>query len=709
MELETTATDPKLQDLRVKPQNLILHFGVFGLYLLGAIIFTWPLALNLNNRLISSFGGDVWQHIWHMWWARDSVFEEHLNPFFTNKLYHPTGVNFYFQALNLPTGLISTPFQYIFGLVTAFNMILILNVAWACYTAFLLARYITGSVAGALVAGAIYGFSPLESININQGQFEQMSLGWFPLFVLFFLKVMRRDRNLYLNIGIAALLLAINSLVTWYLALFGWMFCGLYLLYALLIDKSWNDRLKTLGRFTAVFALYGVAIAVVLVPTISASKDGVNNVEQPLLTVAYNSATLKGFFGPGPSPAWNLLGFIPGEGVHGYKETYFGYVGLILGIMGLLGNFRRLWFWAATIGIFFVLALGPVLQFSYNGNLTQADFDKMLPMPARLLYSLPLLNVSRVPVRFSVIIMLALGVLAAAGVARLQNRLGDNRPWLKKALPALGVALVFLEFFPGGRTLVDTAIPSFYSQMDKEPGYAVFEMPDKFTSHGMYFQTLHQHTIVGGYTSRPVAYVLDDVPGIRELRSLRLIQYQRDIIDLTSISNTAYALEYYDIRYIILHPSALRGEAIDEILKATLGKRTPCYEDTAADLIAYCFRPEPGTTLTSANLIYSLGDGWQGRAAGGTQRTTTGGDTQLVIFNPAKTAMPIQLSAPLQATGKASVLQLWREGKQLAETEVSTSSTPTSFNFTLNPGMNVLTFRPKDKGQQFTFGQIQVK
>jgi hypothetical protein len=433
-------------------------------------------------------------------------------------------------------------------------------------------------------------------------------------------------------------------------------------------------------------------------------------VEQPLLTVAYNSSTLKGFFAPGPNPLWDIAG-LSSEGSNIYKETYLGYVGLALAGVGLAVAFRKYWFWL-MVGLFFiVLSLGPALQFSYNPNLTQSDFDKLLPMPARLLYSLPLLNVSRVPVRFGLLVLLALGILAAVGISYIQSRLGKT-PWQKLALPALAGLLVFLEFLPGGRTLVDTSIPDFYKNLDKNGNYAVFEMPDRAVSKGMYFQTEHKAPLVSGYTSRAVAYALENVPGLRELRALRLTaQYQRDIIDLSSLSNTPYAFYYYNIRYLIMHPTYLRGESYQEVLNATLGQRKPCYESAPDDLVVWCFPPtEEPKSYNAGQLMFALGDGWQGRrilANGEVQRDMAGPESQLVVFNPARTSMQVELSVPVRS-GKSTNLQIRRDGSVLAEAIAGTDFAPLTFKVSLNPGLNVLTFRASDSSTPVTFGLIKV-
>lgn len=676
---------------------------------MGALVFTQPLALNLSNRVIYANGEDVWVHIWHIWWARYSIFEQFINPFYTRLIYHPVGVGLYFQPLTLPNGILSTPFQYLLGLIPAFNLLFIFNVTLAGYTAFLLGKYLSGSLAAGLVTGTIYAFSPLESSLLDLGQLEQISIGWFPLFLLFFLKYMRQERRPRLNLTLAILLLLLVSMVTWYHALFAWLFCGLYLLYSLLNASGWKARLADIKRFVLLFAIYGVLIAPILLPTLVSTKEGGNAVEQPLLIVAYNSASLLGFVAPGPSPLWNIAGS-SGD----YHANYLGYVALALAAVGLFTAFKKYWFWLAIAAIFLLLSIGPALLITANPDLTQADFDNLLPMPARLLYSLPVVNISRVPVRFILLVMLALGVLAGVGVKWLLARvtLSGGRQWLTVAVTGLAVGLIFLEFMPAPRTLASADIPDFYRQLPKNGNTAIMELPTKAISHSMYFETAHQLPIVGGYLARAVSYEMENVPGIRELRLLRLPAFQRDIIDLTTLSNTPAALRYYNIGYLVLHPSYLKTEPINRILRTTIGSDQPCLDIPAQDIAVYCLPPEVPGKAPASQLLLNLGDGWLDRivtATGEVQRTTSGGDTQLVVFNPSKVEVSVELTAPVKAVGKAAKLRLLQNNNPVGETTTVQEFGTVHFSLTLKPGLNILVFRGAvATGQQFVFGSINL-
>ena len=62
-------------------------------YLLGAVVFTWPLMTNLGGQVVN--GGDSWQTIWNFWLLRHSLFDLHTWPLQTDLVYWPDGASLY--------------------------------------------------------------------------------------------------------------------------------------------------------------------------------------------------------------------------------------------------------------------------------------------------------------------------------------------------------------------------------------------------------------------------------------------------------------------------------------------------------------------------------------------------------------------------------------------------------------------------------------
>jgi hypothetical protein len=515
--------------------------------------------------------------------------------------------------------------------------------------------------------------------------------------------------------------LLILSLDTWYYLLYAVMFSGLYVLYRLWQERrDWRQQWpRTVALAVGVMAVYGLLILPVLLPTLR--EAGASGTSQPRFNVIYNSATIKGLFTTGPSALWGLFGSADNPE---FRGNFLGFFALGLGLLGLITGFRKNWFWGGAALIFLVLALGLVLHFGFDPDWTPVTAEGGLPLPGALMFKLPFGNIARVPLRYTLITTLCLAVLAAYGLAwlityarkRLKGRRGAG--W---ALPALAGLLIFLEFFPGPRPLADTAVPAFYQQIAKEGrwnDFAVLETPDAATSiisKAMYYQTVHQHPIVGGYLSREPDYPFQDYPGIRDLLKLdfcptaRQCLYQRDILDRASLHNALGVLQYYKIRYVIVHPGLLAGADsrfnAGEMLQAVFGTAAPVYQDNEIQVWQVPTFIEPGSPPDAARILPQLAEGW------GNREDTPHGPVRLVasqarlaLFNPHSQPVTIRVHISNSQAAKGPVtLTPDLNGQPLAGQNLDTTLKPLELTMTLQPGLNDLIF--KQSGPVY-YGQI---
>src|SRR4051794_29450367 len=86
-----------------RPDNVARHTLVILLYIVVAVAFTWPLALNLTDHTFGSLTYDRDQNLWTLWWAKQALLNYHITPYFTNFLYYPTGVDLYLFPTDLTT------------------------------------------------------------------------------------------------------------------------------------------------------------------------------------------------------------------------------------------------------------------------------------------------------------------------------------------------------------------------------------------------------------------------------------------------------------------------------------------------------------------------------------------------------------------------------------------------------------------------------
>ena len=125
---------------------------------------------------------DPQQSIWYLRWGPYAL-AHHINPFVTHQLNAPDGVNLMWNTPMVALSIAMSPVTLLFGPVAAYNVLISAGMAlggW--FTYFAVRRYASG-VAGPMVAGAIYAFSPYttqQSILHLQVMFTVL----VPVFVL---------------------------------------------------------------------------------------------------------------------------------------------------------------------------------------------------------------------------------------------------------------------------------------------------------------------------------------------------------------------------------------------------------------------------------------------------------------------------------------------------------------------------------------------
>ncbi|MEI7556476.1 hypothetical protein [Candidatus Chlorohelix sp.] len=678
------------------------HAIPFGLYLLGAIIFTYPLVLNLGSRIISTPGSDGWQNLWHLWWVKHSLIDLRALPYYTEMLYYPQRIDLLLDPLNVTTGTLSIPLQYLFGLVVTFNIWVLLAITLAGYCTYLLAGYLSNNYSAAIIAGFIFAFSPIISLWLNLGQLELLSAFWLPLFALLYLKTLKGKGRWQGYAGFTAFSFVLMSLTSWYFTYYGLIFAGLILLYRLISrEEKWRGLLL---RGIGTLLLSGVALLPIVLRTAGAVGGEQNVGRQSTLNFWLNSVALLDLIKPAPTFFWKAFGFSDNAN---QRWLFLGFIALALALLGLAVNFKKQWFWGVTGLIFLELALGPTLRFDSSNNLfaKAADAENGILTPNRLLYALPFGDIARRPLVSLILVMLVCGILATFGLDFLLKRVQNYR--LKATLPAIVALLIFLEFIPIPRPLAEASINSFYQKLADTPdNFAVIDLPDKSDVLAMYYQTAHEKPMVGGYIARALPYPFAQTPGIKELRSTTPSALSRDIFDPNTLENTPAVLHYFNIRYVIYHLNLTDTvsdsyrkahlEYINEVFQAA----PPYYRDS--EIVVWRVPDLPGATKpcgAKAILPGRLG-GWNER-----QFTESGevfrwmdGNAEVNFFNPSKQPLRAKFDTSAYSWNQARRLQLWQNKSIVFEAQVGTELAPLHFELTLQPGDNRIQFKTAEPG-----------
>lgn len=653
-------------DVRAFARN---HGAPLGIFIALVLLMTWPLALNFTAA-VPGDGVDNTGHMWNMWWLKYALLHGQ-NPFSTRMIFYPEGVSLWLHTLNLFNFLISLPFQMLFGLIVAYNAAIIFALATGGYTAYLLAVDVTDDRRAALVAGVIYGFSGYVLAQVI-GHHNLMAVQWLPVVVLALRRVTRGGGRLW--IGVAALALWFNLLCDWQYFLFAMIWGGWYAL-----TVFWERRsLRAVAPVGAALALGALLALPMAIPTamVAAQTPQADTGEAYRLD---HSADLLDFAIPSQlHPVWGSLSerwqsYKPNMTIQN-KTAYLGFIAVGLAVIGVRRKEGH--FWLISALVFAVLALGPHLQVGGVGT--------GIPLPAALLYNLPLINVSRVPLRFVVLALLALAMLAALGTRQILARF--PQPARRNALLAGLVGLIALENLTMPYPLSPIYIAPIYAEMGGDgEQYAILDAPfyRRTSFIHMFYQAVHEKPLVEGHLSRKQANQLEtQLPLIRAFAHARPAP---DIIGQDYLDIASSVFSYFNIRYILLHSDggALRYSEMLEFAQAAADGNPP--QEQGSSVVypdarrASTLRRTMGLVElqpSGSALIYEvvppetplpflgIGDGWsypEAQADGSVQRTVER-EADLIVYSAEPRDVVLELHVAPQQSGR---LYITRNGADL--------------------------------------------
>jgi hypothetical protein len=112
-----------------------------------------------NPTSVMLLGGDQFNFAWLLDWTPWAILHGH-NPFFTDYLNYPSGVNLLTNTGIIGLGVLFSPVALLFGAVMAYNTSLTLSLALSAIAGYFFAlRWVSWRPA-AFLAGLLYGFSP---------------------------------------------------------------------------------------------------------------------------------------------------------------------------------------------------------------------------------------------------------------------------------------------------------------------------------------------------------------------------------------------------------------------------------------------------------------------------------------------------------------------------------------------------------------------
>ena len=520
-------------------------------YLGLTLAFTHPLALHFASRYPGERGGDGPIYVWNLWWVKTAITRLHTSPLQTDFIFFPTGIGLALHTLALLHGWIFIPLSGLFGDVVAANLIVLATFMASALGAYALARQEGAAPEGAFLAGFLFAFCPYRLARLL-GHYDLLSTQWLPLFALAFLRLIARPSIRASAVITAAALAAACG----YTDLTYLVFLVLLSLVALVFAPRGAPPLAILARA----ALVGATTAAILSPLLLEAWEEVTSWSYPTYPGSDRYvADLAAYVLPGPRQT--LLGAVLGRGFDpNTTETvvFVGWVPLALllaaSVLPAARRARPSGFWPVLASLGVLLSLGDTLHV--------LGHDTRIRLVFPLLRRVPLLNDLRAPSRFSILVVLCLGVMLAVVWTRWMERVRGTA--VRVGLTCAVASLMGAEFLAIPVPLFPARGPAVFEEIAKQPGdFTVAEVPgiDQVPSEVLFHQTIHQKRVFIGTAARvPVEKMgyFFGLPLVRPLIDLRKGRMRlEDALDPEVLRASGEAARFLRIRYFVIARSYL--------------------------------------------------------------------------------------------------------------------------------------------------------
>ena len=531
------------------PGTTFTHGAVFLVYAALSVAVTWPLALGLGTAVPHDVGDPI-GFTWILWWNAQAL--PLTSAWLRAPIFYPSPGAIVFQDTLLGVWPLATTVQWIGASpLAAHNLLLISSFALSAFTAYLLSARLMNDrragFAGGLVFGfALYRMAQLPHVNI-------LLAFWVPLILLALHEYMATRRLRWL--AMASACWALQALTSGYFLAYSSVLVGLWALF------FFRRRLSDYARLAVAFGLALAAIWpwLHLYRTVHAAyafqrnigeadfwaADVTGLVQAPALLAIWGPLlgvqTREEQFFPGLTLACVCLLVVAGSrywarprwsrvswalvGAAAVAATIAAIAALapasynVLGVQVSLGRpFKPLsWTWIALLLAFFlsppvrrvlrersiagfyalaafllwIFALGPTVRFMGERIWYKAPYSWLLVVPGS--------DAVRVPARFWILVVLALSVVVAHGVAKLRRRAPRAAPAITAAVCAGLLAEAWLGHLPLH------APPERFAVLEsRSAATPVLELPlgsvDRDLA-AMYRGMYHRAPVVNGYSA----------------------------------------------------------------------------------------------------------------------------------------------------------------------------------------------------------------
>ncbi|HOZ47556.1 MAG TPA: interleukin-like EMT inducer domain-containing protein [Candidatus Hydrogenedentes bacterium] len=517
------------------------------------VVFTWPLAAHpLTQAPGADPGGDTRVTLWAFWWGQSQIAAWFPNPFDTDAMFYPLGTSLVYHALFLFYCAWTAPVAWLAGIVAAVNAACLWTFIVSAVAGYWLARRLGLSRGAAWLAALLFAFSPFRLWRMRENM-NFLANDWFAVYAVLLaaLPDTRRSWLVGLLMGLAMAGCAYCNMT------FAVLLVLLSALYIAVFLRPWRAYASA-KRIVAGFAVAVVVAAVLAMPMAVALAKAHGDYNYYVKTGQDEfSADLVGFVAPPEtSSLWRVIGAAPDWPYVQEGVTFVGFAALALAGIGFVSRMRdrRIWFWRAALGLFFVLSLGPALKVA-----GQRPEWFGLPLPQALFAHVPLLENARAPERFHAMTTLPFALFAGLGWMAVESRLRASRP--RVLLTVLVATLCLAEY---GMVPFDTFRPNWRAfEAVRADTDDVTVLDGTFNRRpAVDHQVGHGKPIITGRVARlapEITAYFRSTPVLREFAAeVPGTAVERFMLEPGAADMVRNVLDFLDIRYVVIDGVAER-------------------------------------------------------------------------------------------------------------------------------------------------------
>ncbi len=537
------------------------------LVILYAVLTVWetaPLVNHANSAIMGYLDAPILGP-WNAWWTRHALFDLHQNPYFTDYILYPFGVNLALHTYTFVTGLLTALTVPFLGTTLGFNAIILVGFVATGLGGALFARYELSLDWGpAAFVGTAVTFTANVGAHLTHGHYNLTTL-WAITWCFYAFSRALRERSWRWSIA-AGVFAGVQGLQDLYLLSVLGIALVIYLLGTAFWrqEKAWRRRFVQLGLFA------GAALVVFLPEAIAlwAERAEVGSLGQDLESASEFSPDLVTYVVPGwLNPFFAAVTAPIADQLHYLdvpKEVYLGWTVLVLAALALAwggGRERALRpFWLIA-GCFFLLSLGPYL---HAFGTTKFAGIGPVPLPYSWFHALPLIGLARTP--GNNVVMASFGLAIVGGWAL--QRFALRWPATGIAIALIAIALVAMETKTEIPLTGAVDRPMFDWLRSQGPG-VLMEVPSGLRDGRVGFgdpqgfvqsdQVFHQQQIFGGFVAR----IPDGV--FKEYRSDRVLTYFADPEQAPQPpgETTLARLRELHVRYVLVYDGGYAAKVRD--------------------------------------------------------------------------------------------------------------------------------------------------